>query len=256
MRIVSWNVNGLRAIHKRDQLLPFIKKYKPDVICLQETKSEEEQLPEELRELDDYEVVFSSSQLRKGYSGTALYSRIPAEDMGEGMGIKKFDEEGRIVWADYGEIVVFGVYFPNGGQGPHRIKYKLEFYEVFLKHTEKLRKKGKKIIFCGDVNTAHHEIDLARPKENVENTGFLPIERAWLDKVEKKGYVDVFRSLNPKKVDMYTYWDMKTRARDRNVGWRIDYFFVSPDLMKDVKDMKILTNEMGSDHCPLMLDLK
>lgn len=236
--------------------LPFVRKYKPDILCLQETKSEEEQLPEEIRDIEGYQSYFSSSQLRKGYSGVALYTKIDPDDVGHGMGIKKFDEEGRIVWAEYGDVVLFNIYFPNGGQGPHRIEYKLEFYEAFLKHIEKLRKVGKKIIFCGDVNTAHNEIDLARPKENEQNTGFLRIERDWLDKLEKHGYVDVFRKLNPDLKDVYTYWDMKTRARDRNVGWRIDYFYVSSDLLKQVKSFQTLSDVMGSDHCPIMLELK
>lgn len=256
MKIISWNVNGLRAIHRRDGFLDFVEKERPDILCLQETKSDESQLPDELKEIDSYDAYFSSSQTRKGYSGVALYTKIEPEDVGYGMGVKEFDEEGRIVWADYGDIVLLNVYFPNGGQGPHRIEYKLRFYETFLIYIEKLRKKGKKIIFCGDVNTAHHAIDLARPKENEKNTGFLPVERAWLDAVEKKGYVDVFRTFHPDEVGAYTYWDMKTRARDRNVGWRIDYFFVSPDLVKKVVSMNIRSEIFGSDHCPIELRLR
>lgn len=256
MKIISWNVNGIRAIHKRGDFLPFIKTYKPDMLGIQETKCDEESLPDDLKTLNGYHAYFSASQLRKGYSGVGLYTKHEPLKVGHGIGIPEFDVEGRIVWGDFGDFILFNIYFPNGGQGPHRIEYKLKFYDAFLKHIENLRKKGKKIIFCGDVNTAHHEIDLARPKENANNTGFLPIERAWLDTLIEKGYVDVFRYKYPEKKEIYTYWDMKTRARDRNVGWRIDYFFVTPDLVSSIKDIKVLSEVGGSDHCPVMLELK
>ena len=147
-------------------------------------------------------------------------------------------------------------YFPNGGGGPIRLDYKLRFYDAFLNKVDALHKKGYAIIFCGDINTAHTEIDLARPKENVDNTGFLPIEREWLDQVVLHGYVDVFRHLYPNKKDIYTYWDMKTGARARNVGWRIDYFFVSPDVVPSIKKIDTLVDYYGSDHCPILLELK
>jgi len=140
--------------------------------------------------------------------------------------------------------------------GPHRLEYKMEFYETFLKFIKKLEKQGSNVVFCGDVNTAHKEIDLARPKQNEKNTGFLPEERAWIDKVIQNNFVDVYRVLYPEKLDTYTYWDMKTVARDRNVGWRIDYFFVSQDFVKQVDDIKILGDVYGSDHCPIVLELK
>ncbi len=256
MKILCWNTNGLRATHKNGYFLPLFKDQKPDVVCLQETKAEPEQLPEEVRNIKGYFSYFSHSRVKKGYSGVAIYSKIEPEKVEYGIGIKKFDDEGRIIIAHYKDFALLNVYFPNGGGGPERLAYKLEFYDEFLKFIEGLRKKGKKVIFCGDVNTAHEAIDLARPKENEENTGFLPEERAWLDEVVNAGYVDVFRQLYPDKKGAYTYWDMKTAARDRNVGWRIDYFFVSPDLLSKIKDMKILTDIYGSDHCPIELDLK
>ena len=153
------------------------------------------------------------------------------------------------------ELVFFNVYFPNGGRGPDRLKYKLDFYDAFLSHIEVLRKKGNSILFCGDVNTAHEEIDLARPKENKENTGFLPEERAWIDEVIRLGYIDTFRFFHPDKRDVYSYWDLKTRARDRNVGWRIDYFFASSDMQNRLKKAAIVTDIFGSDHCPVLLEL-
>ena len=259
MRVISWNTNGLRATAKQGYLFPLFKKYKPDIVCLQETKSEPEQLSEEIRNIPGYTSHFSYSKLKKGYSGVAIYTKIVPEKVTE-LGIKKFDDEGRTLVAYYKDFVLINSYFPNGGGGEHRLKYKLEFYDAFLEFCEKLRNppaggKKKKIIFTGDVNTAHEAIDLARPKENEENTGFLPIERAWIDEVVTAGYIDTFRHLYPNKKDTYSYWDQKSRARDRNVGWRIDYFFVSPDLIKKVKDSKMLTDYYGSDHCPIVLDL-
>lgn len=256
MKILCWNTNGLRATHKNGYFLPLFKDQKPDILCLQETKAEPEQLPEEVRNVKGYFSYFSHSKIKKGYSGVAIYSKVEPKKVEYGIGIKKFDDEGRILIAYYKDFVLLNIYFPNGGGGPERLAYKLEFYDEFLKFIDKLRKKGKKVIFCGDVNTAHEAIDLARPKENEENTGFLPEERAWMDEVENAGYVDVFRHLYPTKAGAYTYWDMKTAARDRNVGWRIDYFFISSDLLGKIKDMKILTDIYGSDHCPIELDLK
>ncbi len=255
IKIISWNVNGLRAVHRKKMFLSFVKKQNPDILCLQETKAEEIQVPDEAKNIQNFESYFSSSKIKKGYSGVAIYTKEHPQKIEYGIGIKKFDDEGRIVVAHYKNFIIFNVYFPNGGGGPERLKYKLEFYDAFLEHINKLRKKGKKIIFCGDVNTAHEEIDLARPKNNEGNTGFLPEERAWIDEVIYSGFVDVFRNFYPNKKDMYTYWDMKTRARDRNVGWRLDYFFTSSGLINKVKSTKILSDIYGSDHCPISMEL-
>jgi len=253
MRIISWNVNGLRALHRNgywgDAFEPL-----PDVLCLQETKAHPDQLPEEVRNPKGFFSYFTPG-IRKGFDGVALYSKIEPKKVEYGMGIKKFDQEGRMIVAYYEDFVLLNVYFPNGGMGPERLQYKLAFYDAFLKFIEKLRKRGHKIIFCGDVNTAHEEIDLARPKSNETRSGFLPEERAWLDEVVAAGYIDVFRHFYPSKDQAYTYWDMKTRSRDRNVGWRIDYFFISPDLIKKIKSTSILSNTYGSDHCPIYLEL-
>lgn len=255
MKILSWNVNGLRAVAKKGAFSSIFE-VDPDIICLQETKAHPEQLPEEVRSPAGYFSYFDHSKIKKGYSGVAIYSKIKPEKIEYGIGIPKFDDEGRTLVAYFKDFVLLSVYFPNGGGGPERLAYKLEYYDAFLKFIEKLSKAGKKVIFCGDVNTAHTEIDLARPKENEESTGFLPQERAWISKVIKNGYIDIFRTLYPKKTDVYTYWDMKTFARDRNVGWRIDYFFISSDLKDRVKKAEILDNIFGSDHCPITLELK
>ena len=255
-KLISWNVNGLRAVHRKDGFLDFLKKERPDMLCLQETKASEDQLPDDLRAIPGYHAYFASSKVKKGYSGVAVYTKEKPMKVEYGLGIKKFDDEGRLLVAHFRDFVLLNAYFPNGGGGPARLKYKLEFYDAFLAYIEKLRKKEKKIIFCGDVNTAHEAIDLARPKENEKSTGFLPEERAWIDEVVYHGYTDVFRHFYPNKTEAYTYWDMKTRARDRNVGWRIDYFFVSPDLLPHVKSVKILADVYGSDHCPVTIEMK
>ena len=268
MKIISWNTNGLRATAKQGFLNPLFKKYQPDVLCLQETKVEPDQLPDDVRNIPGYTSYFSYSKLRKGYSGVGIYTKEKPKEIFYGMGIKKFDDEGRIVGIKLKNFTVITGYLPNGGQGPHRLKYKLEFYDAFLKFISKLRKNGEHVIFCGDVNTAHEAIDLARPKANEENTGFLPIERAWIDKVIKNKFIDVFRYFYPNKISAYTYWDQKTRARDRNVGWRLDYFFASEEMLPTstrgdlstrggpkIKKTEMLSNYLGSDHCPISIEI-
>ncbi|MFA5934019.1 MAG: exodeoxyribonuclease III [Candidatus Paceibacterota bacterium] len=255
MKIISWNTNGLRATHKQGYFLPLLEKYKPDILCLQETKAEPDQLPDEARNPKGYHSYFSFSKKRKGYSGVAIYTKVEPEKVEYGIGIPEFDDEGRIVIAHFKDFVLLNVYFPNGGGGEERLDYKFHFYDAFLTYIDALKKNGNKIIFCGDVNTAHEAIDLARPKENEMNTGFLPEERAWIDEVIDHGYTDIFRHFYPGKIDAYTYWDMKTFARSRNVGWRIDYFFASTNFLPRVIGTKILSDYMGSDHCPIEIEI-
>jgi len=261
MRIISWNVNGFRANIKKGGFDWFINE-SPDIYCIQEVKAEAEQLEDNIINPEGYYAYFDHSKGRKGYSGVAVYTKVKPEKVEYGLGKHEYDQEGRFLALFFeknafgnnlGKFVLLNVYFPNGGGGPERLKFKLEYYDYFLEYINKLRKEGYEIIFCGDVNTAHKEIDLARPKENAENTGFLPIERAWLDRVVSAGYADVFRHFHPNETGKYTYWDMKTFARDRNVGWRIDYFFASQGILKNIEKTKILDNVMGSDHCPIEL---
>lgn len=254
MKLVSWNVNGLRAVHRNGFWDKFLRLY-PDVFCLQETKASPDQLPDEVREVKGYKSYFFSSTAKKGYSGVAIYSKIEPEKVEYGLGIPEFDDEGRQITAFFKDFVIVNCYFPNGGRGPERIDYKLRYYDAFLAYCEKLRKKQPNIIFCGDVNTAHTEIDLARPKENSETTGFLPVEREWIDTVERAGYIDTFRHFNPEKKDMYSYWDQITRARERNVGWRIDYFFATREMQNKMHTAMIHTDVFGSDHCPVSLEI-
>jgi exodeoxyribonuclease-3 len=259
MEIISWNVNGLRAVHRKGNFEHILAE-QPDILCLQETKSHPEQLPNEVRKPEGYHSYFHSPTEKRGYSGVAIYSKKEPLHVQPDLGIEKMDQEGRLILAEFsspaGEFILINCYFPNGGGSKERLHYKLDFYDYFLDFIDKLHEKQPNIIFCGDVNVAHTEIDLARPKENETHVGFLPIERAWMDKLISHGWTDVFRHFNPEKKDVYTYWDLKTFARDRNVGWRIDYFFASPEMLRKIKSFETLDNIFGSDHCPIKLVLK
>jgi exodeoxyribonuclease-3 len=248
IRIISWNVNGIRSVQKKG-FLEWLQKEQPDILCIQETKAQKEQLGLELTEVKGYYSYFSSAE-KKGYSGVALYTKKEPLSIKCGFGIPKFDSEGRILIADYGDFILLNIYFPNGKASPERLAYKMEFYDAFLQYALELKKQGKKLIICGDVNTAHKEIDLARPKENETISGFLPEERAWIDRFLSNGYLDTFRSLHPEP-GQYTWWSMRSGARARNVGWRIDYFYVSENAMKNILDSFIMPDVPGSDHCPL-----
>jgi len=251
LTLVSWNVNGIRAAEKKG-LFEWLHKTKPDILCLQETKAHIDQLTPKILHPEGYESYWNSG-VRRGYSGTVTYTKqSPIMSMTD-FGTGNLDGEGRIVLTEFEKFFLFNVYFPNGGSGPERLAFKMEFYDHFIQIAEKLRKQ-KPIIICGDVNTAHMEIDLARPKENINTSGFMPKERVWIDKLVALGYIDTFR-LFEKGGDFYSWWDVKTRSRERNVGWRIDYFFVSEELKKNVKRAWIDKDTMGSDHCPVGIEL-
>lgn len=252
IRMLSWNVNGLRAALRKG-FLDWFAEVRPDILCLQETKSLEDQLPFDLRVVEGYQAHFSSAE-KKGYSGVALYTKQEPHRVETGFGIEEFDHEGRIIIAHYDEFALFNIYFPNGKSSPERLDYKMRFYDAFLNAAERLKEQGKGIVVCGDVNTAHKEIDIARPGPNSKISGFLPEERAWMDEFVARGYVDTFRQFN-QEPENYTFWDQITRARDRNIGWRIDYFFVNEGLASRVKGAHILSDVMGSDHCPIGIDL-
>ena len=253
IRIYSWNVNGIRAATKKG-FMDWFKKSRGDIVCIQETKAQPEQIPDDIEKGKGYTSYWFSAE-RKGYSSVGLLSKIQPLEIINGFGNPKFDCEGRVIFAEYKKFLLVNAYFPNGGRGPERVKYKLDFYDELFFFLQKNYSKKKGIIVTGDYNTAHKEIDLARPKENENNTGFLKEERQWIDNIINLGYIDIFRKFN-KNPGMYTYWDMVTRARTRNVGWRIDYFMVSEDLVPKVKAADIHTKVMGSDHCPISIDLE
>ncbi len=226
----------------------------PDILCLQETKAYPEQLPAEIADINGYASAWNPAR-RKGYSGVAVYFRQTPLAVGYGLGVDKFDNEGRVLVVEYDDFTLLNVYFPNGGMGDERVQYKLEFYEEIIEYCDQLKNRDKKVIICGDFNTAHREIDLKNPKANARNSGFLPVEREMLDRFLAHGYVDVFRHLYPDKVE-YTWWDFKSRARERNAGWRIDCFYVSSNMIDDICDCLNYTEVEGSDHCPIVLLLK
>ncbi|MDQ1262002.1 MAG: exodeoxyribonuclease [Euryarchaeota archaeon] len=252
MRLLSWNVNGLRAILKKG-FVEWLRRDMPDVLCLQETKVAADQVPAELKCMPGYYSYFGSGE-RKGRDGVALFSKTEPLSVEYTLGIEGFEDEHRAIVADYGQFLLFNVYFPNGKASPERLAYKLKFYDVFLEHISQLKAEGRRIVVCGDVNTAHKEIDLARPKSNEKISGFLPVERAWMDRLVEGGFLDTFRSLHDGS-ENYSWWDLKTRSRERNVGWRIDYFFVSENLRDSVSSAFILTDVSGADHCPVGIEL-
>lgn len=255
MKIISWNTNGLRATLRDNLFFPLFERENPDILCLQETKAEPSQIPDDTKNIPGYTSYFASSITKKGYSGVAVYTKEIPTKVEYGLGIPRFDDQGRTLVLYFKDFVLINCYFPNGGGAPEKLKYKLDFYDTFLEFTNKLTKKFP-VLVCGDVNVAHEEIDLARPKENSKHVGFLLEERAWMDEFLASGFVDTFRHFYPTLEGAYTYWDQFTHARDRNVGWRIDYFLASNKLMPKIKSTKILSDWYGSDHCPISIEIK
>ena len=252
MRILSWNVNGIRAADRKG-LFDLLKKESPDILCLQEIKALPEQVPPHLKNAPGYHIYINSAK-RRGYSGVTTYSKQKPFSVKTGFNIYRFDQEGRILITEYSTFVLFNIYFPNGKQGQERLEYKLDFYNTFLDYADNLKQQGKNIIVCGDFNTAHKPIDLTHPKANETISGFLPVERAWIDTFIDHGYVDTFRYFN-KEPNNYTWWSFRTHARKRNVGWRLDYFFVNKEFLDHVKKSYILSEVLGSDHCPIGIDI-
>ena len=253
MRLFSWNVNGVRAAQRKG-FLNWLDQVQPDVLGIQETKAQPDQLDPELRNPAGYHAYWASAE-RKGYSGVALFSRVEPLNVTFGLGIPEYDVEGRTIVAEYNDFVLITAYFPNGGRDHLRVPFKMAYKKAFLAFCEDLRAAGKAVIFCGDVNTSHQEIDLARPKQNQNHTGFLPKERIWIDEVIAAGYIDTFRYFYPEKEGAYTWWSYIGKARERNTGWRLDYFFVSPDLAPRITAAEIHPDILGSDHCPVSLTL-
>jgi len=252
IKVLCWNVNGIRALEKKG-FSEWGQQESPDILCLQETKAQPGQISPEIEQPPDYHAYWNFSE-RKGYSGVATFTKEKPTRVENGFGIKRFDTEGRLIITQYPGLTLFNVYFPNGKQSAERLRYKMDFYDVFLDFIDPIKAKGEKLVICGDFNTAHKEIDLARPKENENISGFLPMEREWMDKFVSHGYVDTFRHFN-KEPNHYTWWSLRTRARERNIGWRLDYFFVSENLLDSVTEANILSQVMGSDHCPVGIKL-
>lgn len=252
MKIISWNINGLRAVAKKG-LIDFIKNENPDILALQEIKAKENDLPQSLKDIDGYKSFFNPAD-RAGYSGVAIYTKLKPETIKNGFGIERFDIEGRLIEAEFKDFTLFNIYFPNGKMSPQRLNFKIDFYNETISHIENLLKQGKNLIVVGDYNTAHKEIDLARPKENESVSGFLKIERVLLDKLNEIGMVDAFRHFETSPGN-YTWWSVRSGARERNVGWRIDYAFVNKKLLPKIKNCIHLTHQKGSDHCPVQIEI-
>lgn len=255
LKLVSWNVNGLRAVMKKD-FVNSVKELDADILALQETKLQEDQRTEEMLNMAGYESYWSYSTVKKGYSGVAIYTRQKPKKVNTKLGISRFDDEGRMVELTFKDFVLFNIYFPNGQKDDDRLQYKLDFYEQLFEYTRQYKEKGVPVIITGDYNTAHNDIDLKRPKDNSKRSGFLRIERDWLDRIVEEGYVDTFRHLYPDTVK-YSWWTYRFNARKNNTGWRIDYFFVTRDLIDRgwLADAFIDNDVFGSDHCPVGIEL-
>lgn len=254
MKIISWNVNGIRACENKG-LIDFIEKFDPDVFCTQETKAHREQLNESLTNPKKYTTHWNSA-IRKGYSGTSVWVRQDHKNytVTNGTGKEEFDDEGRIMQVEFDNFILINGYYPNGKRDLSRVDYKLKFSRYILEIAKKLQQK-KPVILTGDFNTAHFPIDLKNPKSNENTTGFLPIEREFLDELTESGFVDVFRFFHPDEADQYTWWTYRGDCRERNIGWRIDYFFASESIIDKIEEVGHLPEILGSDHCPLYLKL-
>ena len=253
MKLISWNVNGIRSAH-RAGFLDWFKSQKADVICLQETKAYLHQLDQDLHHPARYNSYWHSAE-KPGYSGVAIYSKQEPLSVKEGLGVPLIDREGRVLVAEFSKFTLLNAYFPNSQREHGRLGFKLMFCTEILKYCEKLRKKGKNVVICGDFNIAHEDIDLANPKTNKNNAGFLPDERAWMTKFIKAGYLDVFRE-QVKGPGYYTWWSNRPGVRARNIGWRLDYHFVNEEFYGHIKKASHQPETKGSDHCPVILELK
>ncbi len=250
-KFYSWNVNGIRAQEKKG-FIPWMEKLDADLVALQETKAHPEQLSDALRNIDGYTSYFNAGE-RKGYSGVGIYTRLKPLQVITEFPQDILNHEGRLIGMEFDKFFFFNGYFPNGGRGMDYVQYKIQFYNNFYGYISEL---PKPVIFGGDINTAHQEIDLSRPKENRNTSGFMDIEREWLHYITEKGWIDTFRHFHPDEANRYSWWDMKTRSRDRNIGWRIDYFFAGPELSPNLIDAEIHDDIHGSDHAPISLSFE
>lgn len=248
MNIVSWNVNGIRSVFNKG-FLQYVQEKQPEVLLLQEVRASISQIPPEIRFFPGYLTYFSNSEI-PGYSGVGVLTKEKPLDVRYGFGVERFDREGRVQILEYEDFIILNVYFPNGKRDEERLQFKMDFYEQTSQFCQELEKQGKPIIVSGDYNTAHKAIDLARPNENEEVSGFLPVEREWMDCFVEQGFVDTFREFNTDG-SQYSWWSQRSGARPRNVGWRIDYHFITRSGLPLLKDAWIEPDVMGSDHCPV-----
>ena len=253
MKIFTWNVNGIRAVEKKG-FLDWLQNTQPEILCLQETKAQPDQLSEALLTDHGYHAYWHSAE-KKGYSSVATFCKTEPINVQKGLGIEIYDREGRVLITEHSDFVLFNIYFPNGQHSLARVPYKLDFYREVLAQMNAYVAAGKNVIVGGDWNTAHREIDLKNPKANRKNTGFLPEECAMIDHYIAQGYVDAFRHFYPDAEGAYSWWSYRQQARERNIGWRLDYFMVNQALLPRLKGSEIHNEVMGSDHCPVSLEL-
>lgn len=251
---MSWNVNGIRACVNKG-FVDWIKKDSPDILCLQEIKATQEQFPQEVLELENYNIYINPAE-KKGYSGVAVFTKVAPINCYDGVGIEKFDKEGRTLILEFDDFVLMNCYFPNGQRDHNRVPFKLGYYSEVLKLYHEYSEAGKNVIITGDFNTAHQEIDLANPKGNKKTTGFLEHEREWISHYLEAGMIDCLREFEPTTQGIYSWWTYRSNCRERNIGWRIDYFMASKKMKDQLKSCQHLTEILGSDHCPIELSLK
>lgn len=249
MKIISWNVNGIRAVLKKN-FTEFIQEHDPDIVCLQETKAKAQQVDIPL-DLAQYKTYWFSAE-KPGYSSTAIFSKKTPLSVQNGIGIPRHDTEGRVITAEYEDFYLVTVYTPNAQAELARIDYRVEWDKAFLNYIKELEK-SKPVLFCGDLNVAHQEIDLARPKPNRGKAGFSDQERTGFNNIVEAGFIDTFRHFHPTQQDSYSWWSYRGGARGKNVGWRIDYFCASPQLINNLTSATILSDVLGSDHCPVQV---
>ncbi|MFA7116302.1 MAG: exodeoxyribonuclease III [Bacteroidales bacterium] len=253
MKIISYNVNGIRAAIKKD-FIGWMQKTQPDVLCLQETKLQENQYPFELFEEIGYKSYLFCAE-KKGYSGVAIITKLEPDHIEKGIGIEKYDKEGRFIRADFGDVSVASIYHPAGVSGEERQAFKMQWLDDYLNYVQKLRKIRPNLVLCGDYNIAHEEIDIHDPIRNSKNSGFLPEEREWVTKFLAHGFLDTYRMLYP-TTQKYSWWSYRARARANNKGWRLDYCITTDTLRNKIKKAEILNEAVHSDHCPVVLYLE
>ncbi|MBQ6627792.1 MAG: exodeoxyribonuclease III [Methanobrevibacter sp.] len=253
IRLVSWNVNGIRAVSKKEDFWSWFENDESDIINFQEVRATQEQIPKRLAEMDEFHKFYNEAE-KKGYSGVGTYSRIEPLSIEKGLGVEELDSEGRVLKIEYENFILFNIYFPNSGKEGSRLDFKVKFCNELLKQLVELKNEGKNLVITGDYNIAHNPIDVYNPKNCEGKSGYLPEERAWLDEMEQAGFVDTFRMFDEGEGN-FTWWSYRFKARERNSGWRLDYFFVNEEIKDKVKSAKILADIYGSDHCPVTLEL-
>ncbi len=253
IKLVSWNVNGIRAVSKKEEFWNWFDNTDADIINFQEVRAEMSKIPKKLLNIEGYDTHFNEAE-KKGYSGVGTYTKIEPVNVTQGLGIEELDAEGRVLKIEYPDFVLFNIYFPNSGMEAKRLDYKVDFCDALLDIVVDLKNNGKNVVITGDYNIAHHPIDVYNPANCEGKSGYLPEERAWLDKLEEAGFIDTFRLFDEGE-NNFTWWSYRTKARERNAGWRLDYFYVNEEIKDKVKSATILNEVYGSDHCPVTLEL-